>query len=59
MPHKQQLQIRELHPTFAAEVIGVDFSKPVPDDVFDEIKVALTKVRQNRPPAGDSHTQRV
>lgn len=44
MPHKEQLQITRLHPTFAAEVEGVDFSKPVPDDVFAEIQAALTKV---------------
>lgn len=44
MPHKEQLQFRKLHPTFAAEVTGFDFSKPVPDDVFAEIRAALTEV---------------
>ena len=34
------LQIKELHPTFGAEVEGVDFSKPIPDDVFKEILAA-------------------
>lgn len=39
------LQITELHPTFGAEVEGVDFSKPIPDDVFAEILAASAKVR--------------
>jgi hypothetical protein len=38
------IQIKELHPTFGAEVHGVDFSKPVPEDVFSEIYKAITKV---------------
>ena len=41
------LNIKKLHPTFAAEVEGVDFSKPLPDDVFREILAASAKV--NRP----------
>jgi alpha-ketoglutarate-dependent 2,4-dichlorophenoxyacetate dioxygenase len=47
MPHAEpykNIQIKELHPTFGAEILGVDFSKPVPDDVFDEILAAITKV---------------
>lgn len=44
MPHKEHLEIVPLHPTFAAEVKGVDFSEPVSDDVFAEIKAAITKV---------------
>lgn len=36
--------IKEIHPTFAAEVRGVDFSSPVADDVFAEILSAITKV---------------
>lgn len=39
------LQIRELHPTFAAEIEGVDFSQPIPDEVFEEILAASAKVR--------------
>lgn len=39
------LKLTPLHPTFAAEVHGVDFTKPIPDDVFEEIKAAITKVR--------------
>jgi alpha-ketoglutarate-dependent 2,4-dichlorophenoxyacetate dioxygenase len=38
------LKIKELHPTFAAEIEGVDFSKPIPDDVFNEILAASAKV---------------
>lgn len=38
------LKIKELHPTFGAEVEGVDFSKPIPDDVFEEILAASAKV---------------
>lgn len=44
MPHKEVLEIVELHPTFGAQVKGVDFSKPVPADVFAEILAAITKV---------------
>jgi alpha-ketoglutarate-dependent 2,4-dichlorophenoxyacetate dioxygenase len=38
------IQVKELHPTFGAEVHGVDFSKAVPEDVFSEIYKAITKV---------------
>ena len=38
------LTFKKLHPTFAAEVEGVDFSKPIPDDVFKEILAASAKV---------------
>jgi len=47
MPHKEQykhIQIKELHPTFVAEVIGVDFSDRVSDEVFAEILDAITQV---------------
>ncbi|EOD52961.1 putative -dichlorophenoxyacetate alpha-ketoglutarate dioxygenase protein [Neofusicoccum parvum UCRNP2] len=43
MPHKQHLEIVELHPTFGAEVRGVDLSQPLSDDVFAEIHAAITK----------------
>jgi alpha-ketoglutarate-dependent taurine dioxygenase len=39
------IQVKELHPTFGAEVHGVDFSKAVPEDVFSEVYKAITKVR--------------
>lgn len=38
------ITVKELHPTFGAEISGVDFSKEVPDDVFQEILAAITKV---------------
>ncbi len=46
MPHKEesQLEIVELHPTFAAEVRGTNFHD-LGSDVFDEIHAAITKVR--------------
>ena len=46
MPHKEEhrLEIVELHPTFAAEVRGVNLSHSVPADVFGEILAAITKV---------------
>ncbi|OLN97801.1 Alpha-ketoglutarate-dependent 2,4-dichlorophenoxyacetate dioxygenase 1 [Colletotrichum chlorophyti] len=37
------LSINPLHPTFAAEVRGVDFSKPLADEVLEEIRAAITK----------------
>ncbi|KAL2001092.1 hypothetical protein VTN02DRAFT_2241 [Thermoascus thermophilus] len=37
------ISVRELHPTFGAEISGVDFSRDVPDDVFGEILAAVTK----------------
>jgi hypothetical protein len=40
----KHIQVKELHPTFGAEVYGVDFSKPVPEDVFSEIYKTITRV---------------
>lgn len=49
MPHAtdteyQYIELKQLAPTFAAEVSGVDFSKPVEKKVFDEIHKAITTV---------------
>lgn len=47
MPHKEESKVSvvELHPTFAAEVYGVDFSKgEVSPEDFDEVYKAITKV---------------
>jgi len=41
----KKIEIKELHPLFCAEIGGVDFSKPIPDDVFAEILAASAKVR--------------
>ncbi|KAL2004712.1 hypothetical protein VTN00DRAFT_3240 [Thermoascus crustaceus] len=37
------ITVKELHLTFGAEISGVDFSKEVPDDVFQEILAAITR----------------
>lgn len=38
------INITELHPTFGAEIHGVDFTHPVEEKVFQEILAALSKV---------------
>ncbi|KIW80197.1 hypothetical protein AYO21_01123 [Fonsecaea monophora] len=46
MPHAVEfnlIEVKELHPTFGAEVSGVDFSRPVPEDVFQELWKAVNK----------------
>ena len=43
-PDYKHISVTQLAPTFAAEVSGVDFSKPVADDVFQEILAAITQV---------------
>lgn len=45
MPHKQEIEFIPLHPTFAAEVKGVDFSQPIPDDTFTQIQAGIAKAR--------------
>ena len=53
MPHKENnnvISIVELHPTFAAELRGVDFSKPISPRFFAEIHDAITKVSWNTSP---------
>ncbi|KAF4866600.1 Alpha-ketoglutarate-dependent 2,4-dichlorophenoxyacetate dioxygenase [Colletotrichum siamense] len=37
------LTIEPLHPTFAARVLGVDFSKPIPVETLEAIKAAIAK----------------
>lgn len=52
MPHAEDykyIQVKELHPTIGAEVFGVDFSKSVPDEVFEEILAAITKAHTFTP----------
>jgi alpha-ketoglutarate-dependent 2,4-dichlorophenoxyacetate dioxygenase len=39
------IRVRPLHPTFGAEISGVDFSSPLSDEVFKDIYDAITKVR--------------
>lgn len=43
-PPFKHIAIKELHPTFGAEISGIDFSKPVDDYVFQEVLAAITKV---------------
>ena len=49
MPHATDatfklLSVTPLAPTFGAEISNVDFSRPVNDDEFQEIKKAIAKV---------------
>jgi alpha-ketoglutarate-dependent 2,4-dichlorophenoxyacetate dioxygenase len=37
------ITVKPLHPTFAAEIAGVDFSN-LSDETFSEIRAALAKV---------------
>ena len=44
-PHTStNITIKPLHPTFGAELGGVDFSKPLLDETFAEIEAAIAKV---------------
>jgi hypothetical protein len=50
MPHAEEfkhIQVTPLHPTFGAEVSGVDFSQQVPEEVFQELRAAATTVSMN------------
>ena len=37
------LEIRPLHPLFAAEVIGLDLSRPLPQEVADQVRAAFQR----------------
>lgn len=39
------LEIIKLHPTFAAEVRGLDFSKEISEEVFQEVLGIVAEVR--------------
>ena len=43
-PEFETLHIAKLHPTFGAEIFGVDFSQPIPDSTFQQIREASDKV---------------
>jgi hypothetical protein len=45
-PHFEHITIKGIGSTFAAEVGGVDFSKEIPQEVFEEIVKAITKASQ-------------
>ena len=45
MPHSvSRVETHKLHPTIAAEVSGIDFSKPVEAEDFKEIYKAISEV---------------
>jgi hypothetical protein len=39
-----RIAVKELHPTFGAEISGIDFSQPVDDETFREVLEAISKV---------------
>ncbi|OQV08497.1 hypothetical protein CLAIMM_12760 [Cladophialophora immunda] len=39
----QNIIVKKLHPTFAAQISGVDFSQSLSDETFDEVLRAVTK----------------
>ncbi|EME47611.1 hypothetical protein DOTSEDRAFT_41985 [Dothistroma septosporum NZE10] len=45
MPHKEEgrLRVEGLHPSFGAEVTGVDFSQEIPADVCEELRAIVSK----------------
>lgn len=45
-PH---LQVKELHPTFAAEITGLKLTEPLSDEIFQEIINVVAKVTNTRP----------
>jgi alpha-ketoglutarate-dependent 2,4-dichlorophenoxyacetate dioxygenase len=40
----KHITITKLHPTFGAEISGVDFSRPVEGEIFQDILTAITQV---------------
>jgi alpha-ketoglutarate-dependent 2,4-dichlorophenoxyacetate dioxygenase len=40
----KNFNVHKLHPTFGAQISGVDFCSPISDEVFNEILAAITKV---------------
>ena len=43
-PEFNSFTVNKLHPTFVAEIEGIDFSQPISDETFQEILDALAKV---------------
>lgn len=46
-PQFKHIKIKEIGETFVAEVEDVDFSQEIPQQVFDDILQAITKVSNN------------
>jgi alpha-ketoglutarate-dependent taurine dioxygenase len=47
MPHATNynyLTVKELHPTFGAEVCGINVAEPLSPETFEELRSVLTKV---------------
>ena len=43
-PEAQSFTVKELHPTFAAEIRGLDLSRNVSDSTFKQILDLMSKV---------------
>lgn len=41
MAVQSKINIKPLHPTFAAEVSGIDFTKPVPPEIIEQVQAAI------------------
>jgi alpha-ketoglutarate-dependent 2,4-dichlorophenoxyacetate dioxygenase len=54
---KYGLEVIPLHPTFACELKGVDFSKPIPPDVYAEIREVSNKVAYFLNTSSVQHTE--
>jgi alpha-ketoglutarate-dependent 2,4-dichlorophenoxyacetate dioxygenase len=48
-PQFQHITVQELHRTFGAEISGVNFQKPISNEVFVEILAAISKVGGQEP----------
>jgi hypothetical protein len=46
------IKVTPLHPTFGAELSGVDFTKRVSPELYAEIRKVVDKVRNTRPLIG-------
>lgn len=44
----QFIKAEKLHPTFGAQISGVDFSRPVDEEVLAEIKAAAARVSSRK-----------
>jgi hypothetical protein len=54
---KHGLEVIPLHPTFACELKGVDFSKPISPDVYAEIREVSNKVAYFLNTSSVQHTE--
>jgi hypothetical protein len=54
----QTISIKELHPSYGAEVIGADFQS-MTDEQFQEIKAAMAKVPLSYQPTSTHHSHSI